>query len=97
MSSLSPQEEVGGVEHAVEGGQSVGPLASLLHPEEHALAEALELRQLLPQLLGGGVVALVVHPLRPRAQLVPDLLLLLLGHDQLVLVLVQLILSRESE
>lgn len=42
----------------------VGPLASLLHPEEHVLAQALELGQPFPQLLGGGGVAILVHPFR---------------------------------
>ena len=95
----SPQEVAGGVEHAGEGGQPVGPLAPLVHPEEQRLAERLQLRQLLPQLLGGGGVALLVHPLRRRAQLGHDLLLLLVGHGLLVLLLVQLVLfgTRDGE
>lgn len=74
----SPQEEAGGVEHAVQSSQAVWPLASLLHPEEHVLAQALELRQLLSQLLCGGRVAVLVHPLGRLTQLGGDLLLLLL-------------------
>ena len=98
VATHSPQEVGGRVEHAGEGGQPVGPLAPLVHPEEERLAEGLELRQLLPQLLGGGRVALLVHPLRRRAQLGHELLLLLVGHGLLVLLLVQLVLSgRETE
>lgn len=74
----------------------VGPLASLLHPEEHVLAQALELGQLLPQLLGGGGVAVLVHPFGPFPEFGRDLVFLLLRHDQLELLLVQLVLDREE-
>lgn len=72
-----PQEEAGGVEHAVQGSKTVGPLTPLLYPEEHVFAQALHLRQLLPKLLGGSSVAVLIHPLRHLAELSGDLLLVL--------------------
>lgn len=95
-STRSPQEEGGGVEHALQGGQVVGPLAPLLHPEEHVLAQALELGQLLPQLLGGGGVAVLVHPFGRFPEFGRDLVFLLLRHNQLELLLVKLVLDKEE-
>lgn len=95
LAQCSPQEEAGGVEHAVQGGKAVRPLASLLHPEEHVLAQTLQLRNSLSQLLGGCGVAFLVHPLRRLPQLGGNLLLIFFWHHQLVFVLVQLVLEKE--
>lgn len=96
-SAHSPEEEGGGVQHAVEGSQVIGPLASLLHPEEHVFAQALELRQLLPQLLGGGGVAILIHPFRCFFEFAGDLFFLLLRYNQQVFVLVNLVLKQGPE
>lgn len=88
-----PQEETGRVEHAVQSSQAIWPFASFLHPEKHVLAQILQLRQLLFQLLGGGRVTIFIHPLWSLVQLGGDLLLLLLWQHQLVFVLVQLVLE----
>lgn len=74
----------------------VGPLAPLLHPEEHVLAQALELGQFLPQLLGGGGVAVLVHPFGRFPEFGRDLVFLLLRHNQLELLLVKLVLDKEE-
>lgn len=97
LSPHSPQEEAGGVQHALQGSQVVRPLAALLHPEEHVFAQALELRQLLSQLLGGCRVAVLVHPLRCFPEFSRDLLFLLLRQNKQVFLLVKLVLTEGQE
>lgn len=96
MLEHSPQEEAGGVEHAVQSGQAVRPLASLVHSEKHVLAQAPQLRQLLFELLGGSRVALLIHPLGRLSQFGGDLLLLLLRQHQLIILLVQFVLRKST-